>query len=210
MAEKKTTTKKTPTKKASKQAKPKAVDMVSPVTPADETGLELTEKMRMQAVADDNFGVAEIETENLSLNNPSFDQGPKGDEELLDLNEPMIDFQEDKNIEPKQSVVEEEVCDKENHDDHEQDACMQEQNQELETPEPLFKEDKAMVNDITNILNGIDGVNASKLGKYAEEELAEKEEKAAPVAGKNTTNTEEKNYYSEQFSRNWGGVMYDY
>ena len=207
MAEKKTTTKKTTTKKASKQAKPKAVDMVSPVTPADETGLELTEKMRMQAVADDNFGVAEIETENLSLNNPSFDQGPKGDEELLDLNEPMIDFQEDKNIEPKQSVVEEEVCDKKNLDDHEADACMQEQNQELETPEPLFKEDKAMVNDITNILNGLDGVRASKLGKDAEEEV---EEEKPAVAGKNMTNTEEKNYYSEQFSRNWGGVMYDY
>ena len=45
MAEKKTTTKKTTApKKASKQAKPKAVDMVTPVTPADETGLELTEK----------------------------------------------------------------------------------------------------------------------------------------------------------------------
>ena len=210
MAEKKTTTKKTTTKKASKQAKPKAVDMVSPVTPADETGLELTEKMKMQAVADDNVQETVIESDDLALNNPSFDLGPKGDEEFVDLNEPMIDFQEDKHIEPKQSVVEEEVCEKENHDDHEQDACMQEQNQELETPEPLFKEDKAMVNDITNILNGIDGVNASKLGKYAEEELAEKEEKVAPVAGKNTTNTEEKNYYSEQFSRNWGGVMYDY
>lgn len=210
MAEKKTTTKKTTTKKASKQAKPKAVDMVSPVTPADETGLELTEKMKMQAVADDNVQETVIESDDLALNNPSFDLGPKGDEEFIDLNEPMIDFQEDKHIEPKQSVVEEEVCEKENHDDHEQDACMHEQNQELETPEPLFKEDKDMVNDITNILNGIDGVNASKLGKYAEEELAEKEEKAAPVAGKNTTNTEEKNYYSEQFSRNWGGVMYDY
>ena len=54
MAEKKTTTKKTTApKKASKQAKPKAVDMVSPVTPADETGLELTEKMKMQEVVSD-------------------------------------------------------------------------------------------------------------------------------------------------------------
>ena len=211
MAEKKTTAKKTTTKKASKQAKPKAVYMVSTVTPADETGLELTEKMTMQQVADENVELAASEPEDMTLANPSFDQGPKGDEEFVDLNEPMIDFQEDKNIEPKQSVVEEEVCEKENHDDHEQDACPAgERNQELEpNPEPLFKEDKVMVNDITNILNGIDGVNASKLGKYAEEELAEKEEKA-PVAGKNTTNTEEKNYYSEQFSRNWGGVMYDY
>ena len=168
MAEKKT-------KKASKQAKPKAVDMVSPTTPADETGLELTEERVLESVVDE---------------------------------EPMVDFQEGRNIEPKQSVVEEEVCDKEEHDDHEQDACMQEQNQELETPEPLFKEDKEMVNDITNILNGIDGVKASKLDQDVEEEDEIEEERKVPA--KNATNTEEKNYYSEQFSRNWGGVMYDY
>ena len=168
MAEKKT-------KKASKQAKPKAVDMVSPTTPADETGLELTEERVLESVVDE---------------------------------EPMVDFQEDRNIEPKQSVVEEEVCDKEEHDDHEQEACMQEQNQELETPEPLFKGDKEMVNDITNILNGIDGVKASKLDPDVEEKDEVEEERKVPA--KNTTNTEEKNYYSEQFSRNWGGVMYDY
>ena len=209
MAEKKTTAKKTTTKKASKQAKPKAVDMVSPVTPADETGLELTEKMTMQQVADENVELAASEPEDMTLANPSFDQGPKGDEEFVDLNEPMIDFQEDKNIEPKQSVVEEEVCEKENHDDHEQEACSEgARNQELDlNPEPLFKEDKVMVNDITNILNGIEGVRASKLGKDLEEEI---EEEKPAVSGKNITNTEEKNYYSEQFSRNWGGVMYDY
>ena len=181
MAEKKSKTKSDSTKKASKQAKPKAVDMVSPTTPADETGLELTEERVLEPVVGFD-GVSE--------------------------DEPMVDFQEDKNIEPKQSVVEEEVCEKEDHDDHEQDACMQEQNQELETPEPMFKGDKEMVNDITNILNGIDGVKASKLDPDVEEEI--EIEDTRKVSGKNTTNTEEKNYYSEQFSRNWGGVMYDY
>lgn len=172
--------KKTKTKKASKQANPKAVDMVSPTTPADETGLELTEERVLEPVVGND--AAEDE-------------------------EPMVDYQEDKDIKPKKSVVEEEACDKEEHDDHGQDACMQEQNQELKTPEPLFKGDKEMVNDITNILNGIDGVKASKLASDVEE-VDEAEEKKPQ--GKNATNTEEKNYYSEQFSRNWGGVMYDY
>ena len=81
MAEKKTTTKKTVTKKASKQAKPKAVDMVSPVTTADETGLELTEQMKMQAVVDENVREIAVESDDLALNTPYFDLGPKGDEQ---------------------------------------------------------------------------------------------------------------------------------
>lgn len=199
MAEKKTTTKKTTApKKASKQAKPKAVDMVSPVAPADETGLELTEKMKMQEVVSDEV---------IELENPSTDaikQAPD-DAELV--------FEDIKEIEPKETTVESEKCEEPPvTDDHDAEACTPEHNQEVETPEPMFKEDKVMVNDITNILNGLDGVRARKLGAAAEEEekAKEKSEEKHSVAGKNTTNTEEKNYYSEQFSRNWGGVMYDY
>lgn len=199
MAEKKTTTKKTTApKKASKQAKPKAVDMVSPVTPADETGLELTEKMKMQEVVSDEV---------IELENPSTDaikQAPD-DAELV--------FEDIKEIELKETTVESEKCEEPPvTDDHEAEACTPEHNQEVETPEPMFKEDKVMVNDITNILNGLDGVRARKLGAAAEEEekAKEKSEEKHSVSGKNTANTEEKNYYSEQFSRNWGGVMYDY
>lgn len=174
MAEKKTTK-----KKATKQANPKAVDMVSPVTPADETGLELTETMVQELVVGDD---------------------------VIDPNEPVVDYHEDKNITPKKSVVEEEECEKTVTDDPDAEACQPEKNQEIETPEPLFKEDKVMVNDITNILNGLDGVKASKIG----EEPSEEEEKRAAEKTKHNVNTEEKNYYSEQFSRAWGGVMYDY
>ena len=184
MAEKKTT------KKASKQAKPKAVDMVSPVTPADETGLELTEERVMENIVSDD-----------EIDNPSTDeikQSPN-DAELV--------FEDIKTIEPKTSVVEAESCEEpEVTDDQNAEACTPEHNQEIETPEPMFKEDPKMVNDITNILNGLDGVTAKKItGKEAG-----KEEKKNSVPHKNTTNTEEKNYYSDQFSRAWGGVMYDY
>ena len=168
--------------------------MVTPVTPADETGLELTEEMVQEVIVSDEAVIVEA---------------PKGDEALVDPNEPMIDFQEDKEIEQKESVVEGEKCDKVDLDDHTQDACPPEANQELETEEPLFKEDKKMVNDITNILNGIEGVKASKIGAEVEEEEigdVKMKGKGQPA----NTNTEEKNYYSEQFSRNWGGVMYDY
>ena len=196
MAEKKTTKKTTASKKAAKQSKPQAVDMVSPVTPADETGLELTEKMVMQEVVSDDV---------IELENPSTDaikQAPD-DAELV--------FENKKEIEPKETTVEREKCEEPPvTDDHDAEACSEgARNQELDlNPEPMFKEDKVMVNDITNILNGLDGVRARKLDTDAEEE--EKKEEKQAVNGKNTTNTEEKNYYSEQFSRNWGGVMYDY
>lgn len=197
MAKKETTTKKaTAPKKASKQAKPKAVDMVTPVTPADETGLELTEEMVQEPVITED--VVEVVE-------------PKGDEALVDPNEPMIDFQEDKEIEQDKKVVEEEACETIVTDHPEEEVCTTDaQNQELEVAqEPLFHEDKKMVNDITNILNGIDGVKASKIGEDDEDE----EPGDVKMNGKGqpaNTNTEEKNYYSEQFSRNWGGVMYDY
>ena len=185
MAEKKTA------KKASKQAKPKAVDMVTPVTTADETGLELTETMVQEPMVEE-------------LENPSTDaimQAPD-DAELV--------FEEKKEVAPKKSVVETEECETVVTDDHDAEACTPEHNQELETPEPMFKEDKVMVNDITNILNGLDGVDAKKIGLEDEVFEEEKEEKKPRNTSKNTTNTEEKNYFSEQFSRNWGGVMYDY
>ena len=197
MAMKETTTKKaTAPMKASKQAKPKAVDMVTPVTPADETGLELTEEMVQEPVITED--VVEVVE-------------PKGDEALVDPNEPMIDFQEDKEIEQDKKVVEEEACETIVTDHPEEEVCTTDaQNQELEVAqEPLFHEDKKMVNDITNILNGIDGVKASKIGEDDEDE----EPGDVKMNGKGqpaNTNTEEKNYYSEQFSRNWGGVMYDY
>ena len=197
MAEKKTTTKKTTSRKASKQANPNAVDMVTPVTPADETGLELTEeRVQEQMVSDD---VIE------ELENPSTDtikQVPD-DAELV--------FEDMKTVEPKKSVVEADECETVITDEHDAEACNDgERNQELDlNPEPMFKEDKEMVNDITNILNGLDGIVARKIGGEENKEEEEKEEKSA-VSHKNTTNTEEKNYYSDQFSRAWGGVMYDY
>lgn len=188
MAEKKTTKKTTETKKASKQAKPKAVDMVSPVNTADETGLELTETMVME-----------------ELENPSTDeikQAPD-DAELV--------FEDIKTIEPTEKAVEAEACNKVNKDDHDAVPCEPAINQELEIPEPMFKEDPTMVNDITNILNGLDGVKASRItGEEEVEEEVAKEDKEKSNSAKNTVNTEEKNYYSEQFSRSWGGVMYDY
>lgn len=194
MAEKKTTTKKTTGKKASKQANPNAVDMVTPVTPADETGLELTEeRVQEQMVSDD---VIE------ELENPSTDtimQAPD-DAELV--------FEDIKEIEPTEKAVETEPCEKVVTDDHDVEPCNPEANQELDFQEPTFKEDKEMVNDITNILNGLDGVSARKIGSE-EDKVEEKEEKTVS-SHKNTTNTEEKNYYSDQFSRTWGGVMYDY
>lgn len=197
MAEKKTTTKKATTpKKASRQAKPKAVDMVTPVTPADETGLELTEEMVQEVIISDEAVIVEA---------------PKGDEAFVDPNEPMIDFQEDKEIEQDKKIVEEQACETVVTDHPEEEVCTTDaQNQEIEVAqEPLFKEDKKMVNDITNILNGIEGVKASKIGAEVEEEEigdVKMKGKGQPA----NTNTEEKNYYSEQFSRNWGGVMYDY
>jgi len=200
MAEKKTTTKKTASKKASKQANPNAVDMVTPVTPADETGLELTE----QRVSEEIVGDDTVE----ELVNPSTDEITQlpGDAEIV--------FEDMKTVEPKKSVVDADECETVVTDDHDAEACNEgERNQELDlNPEPMFKEDKEMVNDITNILNGLDGVTARKIGVAAEEEekAKEKSEEKHSVVGKNTTNTEEKNYYSDQFSRAWGGVMYDY
>lgn len=81
---------------------------------------------------------------------------------------------------------------------------------ENDEPEGKFTEDPEMVNDITNILNGLDGVKANKLDGEEQPKVEKVEEKNEPVSPKNMTNTEEKNYYSEQFSRSWGGVMYDY
>lgn len=81
---------------------------------------------------------------------------------------------------------------------------------ENEEPEGKFTEDPEMVNDITNILNGLDGVKANKLDGDEQPKVEKAEEKKEQVSPKNMTNTEEKNYYSEQFSRSWGGVMYDY
>lgn len=191
MAEKKTTSKKeTATKKASKQTKPKAVDMVSPVDTADEMGLELTEKMVMEPIVSDDA--------NEEIENPSTEEimQAKDDAELV--------FEDNKDVMPIENAVEAEKCDKKDVCDQ---PCEVVENQELETPEPLFTSDKEMVNDITNILNGIDGVKASKIGE--EDKKEEKEEKSA-TPHKNTTNTEEKNYYSDQFSKSWGGVMYDY
>lgn len=171
MAKKETTRK----AKASKQAKPKAVDMVSPVTPADETGLELTEQRIEEATV-----TPEVPEE---TNITTIEEPVIGD----------IDIEETPDITPDEEVCTADVP-----------------NQELEpSEEPVFKEDKAMVNDITNILNGIDGVKASKL-EEDEEVDEEVVEETGTVKGKNMTNTEKKNYFSEQFSRNWGGVMYDY
>ena len=87
---------------------------------------------------------------------------------------------------------------------------IEEKQAENEEPEGKFTEDPEMVNDITNILNGLDGVKANKLDGEEQPKVEKVEEKNEPVSPKNMTNTEEKNYYSEQFSRSWGGVMYDY
>lgn len=194
MAEKKTTTKKSTSKKATKQANPKAVDMVSPVTPADETGLELTEKRVEEQIVSDDV-VEELE-------NPSTTEITQlpDDAELV--------FEDSKTVAPKSSAVEAEECEKVVTDDQEAEACQPEVNQEIETPAPQFVEDKEMVNDITNLLNGLDGVRASKIGENGVEN--EKEEKPVEKHGSTPVNTEEKNYYSEQFSRSWGGIMYDY
>lgn len=204
MAEKKTTKKVAAPKKATKQAKPKAVDMTTPTTPADETGLELTEGRGQEVVEDE----------------VKFSQNAEKDDNLADAQEVKdaetqddADFDYtnyDKEIQPKESVVEAEKCEKGITDDHDAEACDEdERNQELDlNPEPAFKEDKDMVNDITNILNGLDGVRAKKITHDGEDEP--KEEKKVEKHGSATTNTEEKNYYSEQFSRSWGGVMYDY
>ena len=186
MAEKKTTKKAAP-KKASKQANPKAVDMVSPVTTADETGLELTETRVSEEIEE--------------LENPSTTEITQlpDDAELV--------FEDRKKIAPKKSVVESEECEKVVTDDQNAEVCQPEVNQEIETPEPIFKEDKEMVNDITNILNGLDGVSARKIGETEEENDIEEKKR---TQHKGNVNTEEKNYYSDQFSRSWGGVMYDY
>ena len=199
MAEKKT---KNAPKKATKQAKPKAVDMTTPTTPADETGLELTEK-KVNEVIEDEVKISQNEENNEVL---AEEQEEKVAETQDDADFDYTDY--DKEIKPKESAVESEECEKEITDDHDTEACTPEANQELETPEPLFKEDKDMVNDITNILNGVDGVKAKKITHECEDEP--KEEKKVEKHGSSTTNTEEKNYYSEQFSRSWGGVMYDY
>lgn len=199
MAEKKT---KNAPKKATKQAKPKAVDMTTPTTPADETGLELTEK-KVNEVIEDEVKISQNEENNEVL---AEEQAEKVVEAQDDADFDYTDY--DKEIKPKESAVETEECEKEITDDHDAEACTPEVNQELETPEPLFKEDKDMVNDITNILNGVDGVRAKKITHEGEDEP--KEEKKVEKHGSSTTNTEEKNYYSEQFSRSWGGVMYDY
>lgn len=152
-------------------------------------------------VATPEVGLEEMVREDIE--NPSTDaitQSPD-DAELV--------FGEKNEIEPKESVVESEKCETNDTDDHDAEACTPEANQEIETPAPMFTSDKEMVNDITNILNGLDGVKAEKIGDEPEN-ASEPEEKPERTSGKNTTNTEEKNYYSEQFSRNWGGVMYDY
>ena len=199
MAEKKT---KSAPKKATKQAKPKAVDITTPTTPADETGLELTEK-KVNEVIEDEVKISQNEENNEVL---AEEHVEKVVETQDDADFDYTDY--DKEIKPKESAVETEECEKEITDDHDAEACTPEVNQELETQEPLFKEDKDMVNDITNILNGVDGVKAKKITHEGEDEP--KEEKKAEKHGSSTTNTEEKNYYSEQFSRSWGGVMYDY
>jgi hypothetical protein len=180
MAEKKTTPKKD-SKKASRKANPKSVDMMTQQMQGDDTGLELTEKMTMMDT-------------------------PVGDS--VDLGEPMVDFREDMKVETREVADDAAECaEPVDMDDHSQDACMQERNQEIETVEPAFEKDDEMVNDITNILNGLDGVNARRLGDGSS---VEEETEPRPAAGKNMTNTEEKNYYSEQFSKSWGGVVYDY
>lgn len=138
-------------------------------------------------------------------------ENPSTDAIMQATDDAELVFEEKKEIEPKDSVVEAEECEVPPlTDDHDAEACTPEVNQEIETPEPLFKSDKKMVNDITNILNGIDGVKASKLGADAEVEEEVVETKKENKSPKNMTNTEEKNFYSEQFSRSWGGVMYDY
>lgn len=230
MAEKKTTKKETgkkdSTKKTTKQTTKKSVDMTTPVTTADETGLELTEKMVQEDIVSDEttykdevIDASNMSTEELESLFKTMKDGDevfvgtptnelKGDEADVDLDQPLIDFQENKEIEVKQSVVEEEVCEKMITDHPEEEVCTTDAgNQEVElTPGQVFSEDKEMANDITNILNGLTGVKASK---HIDEKPEKKtEDKSTPP--KNTTNTEEKNYYSEQFSRSWGGVMYDY
>lgn len=201
MAEKKT---KNAPKKATKQAKPKAVDMTTPTTPADETGLELTEK-KVNEVIEDEVKISQNEENNEVL---AEEQEGEVVETQDDADFDYTDYE--KEIKPKESAVETEECEKEITDNHDAEACNDgERNQELDlNPEPIFKEDKDMVNDITNILNGVDGVKAKKITHEGEDEP--KEEKRDEKHGSSTTNTEEKNYYSEQFSRSWGGVMYDY
>lgn len=204
MAEKKTTKKVAETKKAAAPKKKNTakksteiVDSASQMIP-DEVGLT------NQEVAEPEF---EVKAETEDIQNPSTDaimQSPD-DVELV--------FEQKKEIEPKESAVEAEKCELPPvTDDHDAEVCTPEQNQEVESPAAMFTEDVDMVNDITNILNGIDGVKAKKLDGEAkkEEEKKEEVEKKAGTSPKNMTNTEEKNFYSEQFSRSWGGVMYDY
>lgn len=198
MAAKKTTkaeteVKKTTAKKNIAKKSTEIVDSASQIIP-DEVGLTNQEVVEPEV---------EIESESEDIENPSTDaimQSPE-DAELV--------FEEKKEIEPKKNAVKAEECKIVVTDEQDAEVCSPEPNQEVETPEPIFKEDEEMVNDITSILNGLDGVQAGKIG--GEEKLEEKEEKKdATTTGKNTTNTEEKNYYSDQFSRSWGGVMYDY
>ena len=120
--------------------------------------------------------------------------------------DPEVVFENVSDIEPEDGkFVEGEQCEEEPVTDHqEEEVYKQETNQELDIPEPMFKPDDVMVNDITNILNGLDGVRANRIG-----EEPEKEAKKPELKPETKINTEEKNYYSDQFSRSWGGVMYD-
>ena len=130
-------------------------------------------------------------------------ENPSTEEFTQDPDDGELVFDDNKDVTPEEKVVETEEC------DVEVDGQSYEtvENQEIESS--AFESDPEMVNDITNILNGLDGVKANKIGEE-EEHVEEPVEKKEKTAGKNMSNTEEKNYYSEQFSRSWGGVMYDY
>ena len=59
--------------------------------------------------------------------------------------------------------------------------------------------------------DGTGGSGKNSKGEFSENGVEnEKEEKPVEKHGSTPVNTEEKNYYSEQFSRSWGGIMYDY
>lgn len=133
-------------------------------------------------------------------------ENPSTDAIMQSPNDAELVFNEKAEIAPKESVVESEECEKIITDDQEAEACTPEVNQEIETPEPVFKEDEDMVNDITNLLNGLDGISSWKKSQDSTtpgEGGKDKKDTKRPV------NTEEKNIYSEQFSRSWGGVIYD-
>ena len=72
--------------------------------------------------------------------------------------------------------------------------------EEEQVPEPT-EEDKEMVNDITDLINGLSGIHSGdKPAKTAKAEQVEEKPK----------NLTEKDKFGKMFSNTWGGVIYDY